>query len=76
LYNWIKVDNPANWQYYYTLEVWWRAFLQNIVPYIQWLNPINDDNIDEVINNHKTQLIKDYLNWERFQLTINYFKSK
>jgi hypothetical protein len=50
--------------------------LQNIVPYIQWLNPINDDNIDEVINNHKTQLIKDYLNWERFWLTMNYFKSK
>jgi hypothetical protein len=76
LYNWVQIDNPANWKYYYTLEVGWRVFLQNIVPYVWGLHPINDDNLEEVINNHKAQLIKDYLNWERMQLTINYFKTK
>jgi hypothetical protein len=60
---------------YYTLEVEWRVFLQNIVPYIWWLNPITTDNVDEVITIHKTTLIKDYIDWLKFQTTVEYFKN-
>lgn len=75
LYNWVEVENPANWEVYYNLEVEWKVFLQNIIPYIWWLNPITLLNIDEVVNKHKEQLIKEYTDWLRYQMTIENFKT-
>lgn len=75
LYHWVQIENPANWKYYYTLDFAWRVFLQNIVPYIGWLNPINDDNVQEVIKTHKDTLINEYIEWEKYRLTVEYFKS-
>ena len=57
-----------------TIEIDGRVFLQNIVPYIWWLNPITEENKNEIIENHKKTLIKEYINWEKFKLTINNFK--
>jgi len=73
LYNWNQVENPANWKYYYFLEVGGAVFLQNIVPYVWGLVPITDENVDEVILDHKTKLIKWYADSEKFKLTIEHF---
>lgn len=75
LYNWVEIENPANWEVYYTLEVEWKVFLQNIVPYVWWLQPITNANVDEVITTHKAKLIEEYITWEKFRLTLNHFKS-
>ena len=75
LYNDVQIENPTNWKYYYILSLEGRTFLQNIVPFISWLNPLNDDNIDEVSTNHKNQIIEENLNFKKFQLTIEHFKS-
>lgn len=75
LYNWVQIENPANWKYYYFLDIAWRVFLQNIVPYIAWLSPINDDNLEEIINTHKTQIIKEYVDSEKYTQSIEYFKN-
>ena len=75
-YNWVEIENPANWKYYYTLEVERRVFLQNIVPYVWWLKPINDDNLQETINTHRSELVSQYVNSEKVKLAINYFKNK
>lgn len=73
LYNWVQIDNPANGKYYYTLEVMSRVFLQNIVPYAGGNNPINDDNLQDVIKNHKDTLIKEYIESEKYRLTVEHF---
>ena len=73
-YNWVEIENPANWEVYYTIEVEGRVFLQNIVPYIWGLMPITKANVNEVIDTHKSTLIKEYIDWEKFKLTINNFK--
>jgi len=75
LYNWVQIENPANWELYYTLKVEGRMFLQNIVPYVGWLQPITKANVNEVIANHKTQLIKEYIDWLKFQVTLEHFKN-
>ena len=74
-YNWVQIENIANWKYYYTAEIDWRVFLQNIVPFVSWNIALNDDNVDTVILEHKNKLIKDYIDWEKIMTTINYFKS-
>ena len=74
LYNWVQIENIANWKYYYTAEIDWRVFLQNIVPFVSWNIALNDDNVDTVILEHKNKLIKDYIDWEKIMTTINYFK--
>lgn len=75
LYNWVQIENIANWKYYYTAEIDWRVFLQNIVPFINWNIWLDDSNIDTVILEHKNRLIKDFIDWEKKITTINYFKS-
>jgi len=75
LYNWIEIQNIWNWKYYYTCEIWGRCFLQNTEPYVIWNIGLNDDNIDIIIQNHKNTILKDYINWEKFNLTLEYFKS-
>jgi len=76
LCNWIQIENPANWKYYYILEITGRIFLQNIIPYIDWLNPINSYNLQEVINWHKNKIIEDYINTEKYKQAIDYFNNK
>ena len=73
-YNNIQIENPANGKYYYIMDIQGMVFLQNIVPYVWWLNWLNDDNIDEVIENHKNNIINDFINSEKMKLTINNFK--
>ena len=73
-YNWVEIENPANWEVYYTIEVDGRMFLQNIVPYIWGLIPITKANVNEVIKTHKDTLIKEYITWEKVWLTIKHFK--
>lgn len=74
LYNWSAIDNPASGELYYTVEVWGRVFLQNIVPYVSGNLPITNENVQTVFSEHKTQLINDYLISERIRLTILNFK--
>ena len=75
LYNWVQIENIANWKYYYTCEIWGRVFLQNIEPYINWNIWLDDSNIDWIIENHKNTILKDFILWEKFNLTLEYFKS-
>ena len=75
LYNWIQIENIANWKYYYTCEIYWRIFLQNIEPFVGWYIWLDDSNIDKVILTHKTTLLNDYILWEKFNLTLEYFKN-
>lgn len=72
-YNWHEIENPANWQYYYIASIWGRNFLQNIIPYIGWNNPLNDNNIDEVIESHKNTLVSEYIENLKITETINNF---
>lgn len=76
LYNWHKIQNPWNWKYYYTLQVWGRNFVQYIVPYIWWNQPINDNNLKDIIKTHKDRLIQEYINSEKFRETVKYFRNK
>ena len=72
-YNWNEVENPANWKYYYFLEVGGAVFLQNIVPYVWGFVPLDDTNVDEVASDHKIKLIKRIEDWEKLRLTIEHF---
>ena len=74
LYNGKYVPNPANGKYYYTVDIYGRIFLQNIVPYVNGMQPLNDDNIDEVIEQHKDQLIEDFVASEKETQAVKYFK--
>ena len=73
-YNWHKIDNPANWKYYYHITIWWMTFLQNTVPFSEWHQPLDDTNIDTVIAKHKKFLIQWYIDNEKLRLTIEHFK--
>jgi len=75
-YKWVKIENPANWKYYYVFNSFWKKILQNIVPFENWLKPINDDNIDQVIENHVNREIDDFLLNEKLKLTIANFKKE
>lgn len=72
-YNDVLIENPAGWEVYYTIEIWGRVFLQNIVPFVEWLNPITEENVQNTIFLHKTELIAEYLSGLRLQLTIEHF---
>lgn len=71
LYNNIQIENPANWKYYYIIGLNGIVYLQNIKPYVWWLIPLNDDNIDIIMNNHKQNIISDI----KLLKTIEYFKN-
>lgn len=75
LYNWKEISNPANWKYYYLANIDWRNFVQNIVPYIGWNQPLDDSNINDVISEHKNTLINDYITQIKIEESINYFKN-
>lgn len=70
----VIINNPANWKYYYYICINWKTFLQNIVPYVQGLQPLNDINIDKVIADHKEKLTENYINSKKRWLTVEYFK--
>lgn len=64
---------------YYVLEVLFqwasKVYLQNIVPYIEWNNPITLTNKDEIILNHKNDIISEITNAYKFDKAVEYFKS-
>ena len=74
-YNNVQIENPANWKYYYLLNIEWVTYLQNIAPYVWWLVPLNDDNVDEVIENHSNELKKQFSDSKKLQQTVEYFES-
>lgn len=73
-YNWVEIQNPANGELYYTVKVWWRTFLQNIVPYVSWNLPLTKKNIDNIFLSHKEQLTSDYIFEEKIRLAVQHFK--
>lgn len=74
-YNGNIIENPANGEVYYFYPIGGRIFLQNIVPYIEWNNPITNENVQSIITFHKDWLRKDYIEWEKFKIKINHFLS-
>lgn len=76
LYNWNKIENPANWEVYYTVEVGWRVFLQNIIPFVSGNQPITYANVQKVFAYHKQELTNSYIISEKIRLTIENFKNE
>ena len=72
-FNWVTIENPANWKYYYVLKWGWKKYLQYTNPFEQWHVPLNDDNIDEVIKEHIDRLVKEEVNKIKLEETIEYF---
>ena len=75
-YNGNTIANPANGKYYYTVEVGGRVFLQNIVPFVEWNQPITEENKEEVIATHRKQLISDFIDSEKARIAEEYFANK
>ena len=71
-YNWVDIKNEANGKYYYLINVWGMQYLQPFTVWDIWFVPLNDDNIDEAIENHKQELIQNI----KFQKAITEFSSK
>ena len=76
LYNWIQVENPCNSELYYILNIWWTIYLQTHEPFVNWLNPITKNNIEDIILKHKLELQSNYTQSKKLELTIQYFTPK
>ena len=75
-YNGVKIDNPANGKYYYYFTIKWRTYLQYHIPYVGWLQPLTDENINNVIEDHKNRVIEEYIEAEKINRTIEHFSNK
>ena len=73
-YNNVQIENPANGKYYYTLAFEGKVYLQVHAPYVSGFVALNDDNVDEIIQGHKEQIIEEYVNNKKLQDTIEHFK--
>ena len=75
-YNGKQISNPANWKYYYIIEVAGKRYLQKIVPHVSGFQPLTDDNIDTVTEDHKEEIIQNYVKREKLRKTIEFFSWK
>lgn len=73
-YNNVTIQNPANGKYYYTLSIDDKVYLQNHQPYVSGFVALKDDNVDEVIANHKAQITEEFINSNKLTQTILHFK--
>lgn len=73
LYNGYPVENPANGDCYYILNVQGRIYLQNIEPYVEWLNPITESNKEEVIQSHIEHLQEEYASSQKYLIAVDHF---
>lgn len=76
-YNWKKIENKT-WNdnaLYYILNYWWKVYLQTHIPEIEWYEAVTELNKLDIVNNHVTELNNSYINFTKYNKTLNYFKA-
>lgn len=81
LYNGNTISNPTDntsaLYYVMNFNLNWSeiTFLQDIVPYVSGVNAITVDNINEIKDNHKNQILSEIIDGYKINKTIEYFKN-